>query len=66
VKELPRKGWTSISISEQMIDEIDKFIDSETGKKLGFRSRADVATAAVRALLEKYGHFEEILVKAES
>lgn len=49
-----------------MIDEIDKFVNSDAGKKLGFRSRADVATAAVRALLEKYGHYEEIRVKTES
>lgn len=63
---MPRKGWTSISISEQMIEEIDKFVNSDAGKKLGFRSRADVAVAAVRDLLEKYGRYEEVRVKTES
>ena len=48
-----------------MIEEVDKFVNSEAGKKLGFHGRADFATAAVRALLEKYGHYEEILVKTE-
>lgn len=51
---MPRKGWASVSLTVEMLDEIDRFLSSEKGKKLGFHSRADIITRAVTDLIEKY------------
>lgn len=41
-------GFTSVSLPDELVAQIDKFIKSN---KWGYRSRPDVITAAVRAFL---------------
>ena len=45
-----RAKYVNISVHEDLADEIDKFMKSS---KMGFRSRAEVVSHAVRVLLEK-------------
>lgn len=45
---MPRKGYTSISLPDEMIVEIDKKIQN---KKLGYSSRADLIKDAIRRIL---------------
>jgi len=47
---LPRKGYASISIPDEMIREIDKIISQ---KKYGYSSRADLIADAVRRLAKE-------------
>lgn len=45
-------GWTSISITNEMVEDIDKFLE-ERGRKLGYTSRPDVVMRAVRRFLDE-------------
>lgn len=45
---MPRKGYTSVSIPDEMIAEIDKKIQN---KKLGYSSRANFIKDAIRRTL---------------
>jgi hypothetical protein len=47
-----------------MVEAVRNFLKTEKAKALGFDSVADVTTAAVRELLEKYGYYEKIPAKA--
>jgi metal-responsive CopG/Arc/MetJ family transcriptional regulator len=47
---LPRKGYTSISIPDEMIKEIDKLVAQ---KRHGYSSRPDVIADAVRRLMKE-------------
>jgi metal-responsive CopG/Arc/MetJ family transcriptional regulator len=49
VPPLPRKGYTSISIPDDMVKEIDRIVNQ---KKHGYSSRADLIADAVRRLTE--------------
>ena len=51
---MPRQGWASISLTKELIEEIDSFVKSEDGKKLGFSSRTDLIARAVTDLLEEH------------
>jgi Arc/MetJ-type ribon-helix-helix transcriptional regulator len=57
---LPREGWTSVSLRQELIEEIDRLVESETGKKQGFNSRTDVVTRAILDLIEKTRQFEHL------
>lgn len=47
-RTLPRKGYTSVSIPDEMIQEIDRVIAK---KKYGYTSRADLVADAIRCLM---------------
>lgn len=51
---MPRQGWNAVSLRGAVVTEIDDFIKSDKGKKLGINSRAELITRAVTDLLEKY------------
>ena len=51
----------TVRISEPMVRAIKKFLDTAEAKERGFDSIADVTTAAVRDLLEKYGYYDRQL-----
>lgn len=53
----------TVRISGAMVEAIRKFLKTDKAKERGFQSIANVTTAAVRELLEKYGYYEEIRVK---
>lgn len=51
---MPKEGWSSISLSTELMEEIDQIINSNIGKKYGFKSRADFITRAIIDCLKEY------------
>jgi len=47
-----------VRIPRKMADAVEDFLKTEDAKKMGFDSKADVVTAAVRDLLVKYGFYK--------
>ena len=45
--------FSTVRISEDLAGAIDEAVNSEDGRKLGFRSRADFVTKAVRDFVER-------------
>jgi hypothetical protein len=43
-----------------MVQAIEEFLFTEEAKKMGYDSKADVVTAAVRELLAEYGRYQGI------
>lgn len=54
------KGHLTIYISETMDIEVEKFLKTNAAFNLGFDSKADVVTAAVRNLLLECGQYERV------
>jgi len=49
-----RKDYLStVRISENLAAEIDRIVNSQVGKAMGFRSRADFVTTAIRDFIEQ-------------
>ena len=48
----------TVRIPRKMADAVEDFLKTEDAKKMGFDSKADVVTAAVRDLLVKYGFYK--------
>jgi len=58
---MPKKGWSSISLTTELMKEIDELLTSDKGKKLGFKSRADFITrATIQFLKEQRPRFEHL------
>jgi metal-responsive CopG/Arc/MetJ family transcriptional regulator len=47
---MPPKGYTSISLPDEMVKEIDKLV---ANRRYGYTSRADVVADAIRRLMEE-------------
>ena len=47
-------NFANVKIKDNLAKQIDEFIESETAKRDGFRSRADFVTKAALKLLEEY------------
>lgn len=47
----------TVRIPRKMVEAVERFLDTEEAKEMGFDSKADVVTAAVRELLIKYEHY---------
>ena len=47
---MPRKGWVSVAIPEELARKIDEIVKL---RKYGYRSRSQFVTDAVRRLLEE-------------
>lgn len=50
----------TVRISRSMVDAIDGFLRTTLAKKMGFNSKANVVTAAVRELLIKYDYYTNV------
>jgi Arc/MetJ-type ribon-helix-helix transcriptional regulator len=48
----------TVRIPKGMTDAIKEFLTTEQAAKMGFDSRADVVTAAVRKLLNECGYYQ--------
>jgi len=46
--------WKNVRLSKDLADELERFIESKTGKDHGFNSQADFVAAAVREALVRY------------
>ena len=44
-----------VRIPKGLLDEVDRFLQSEDARRLGLDSKADVVTEAVKELLRKHG-----------
>jgi len=47
----------TVRIPRKMVEAVERFLDTEEAKEMGFDSKADVVTAAVRELLIKYEYY---------
>jgi Arc/MetJ-type ribon-helix-helix transcriptional regulator len=55
----------TVRIPRGMADAIEKFLQTEEAAHMGFDSKADVVTAAVRHLLMEFGYFKIPLQRAK-
>ncbi len=59
--------WKSTVIPRRLALETKKFLESETGQKLGFTNPSMIVATALREYLERHGHeFFEIKTDWES
>ena len=56
-KKIAKKHMT-VRIPKGITEAIEDFLVTEQAAKMGFDSKADVVTAAVRRLLTEYGYYE--------
>lgn len=47
----------TVRIPRKMVEAVERFLDTEEAEEMGFDSKADVVTAAVRELLIKYEYY---------
>ena len=52
-------GYLTLRIPRRMAEVIEEFLRTNKAKRLGLDSKSDVATAAVREFLQKYGMYDE-------
>ena len=57
-KEKKAKSET-VRIPAAMAEAVERFLETDRAKRMGYRYKIDVITAAVRDLLIKYGYYEE-------
>jgi len=50
---MPKPGWKSISLPEEMVEEIDRVIQQRP--ELGYKSVGSFVTSAVRRMIEETG-----------
>jgi hypothetical protein len=56
-RELALKRHMTVRIPRGIVEAIDGFLKTEQAARMGFDSKADVATAAIRNLLSGYGYY---------
>jgi len=49
----------TVRIPRKMLEAIDRFLDTEVAEEMGFDSKSDVVTAAVREFLCKFGCYHK-------
>ena len=52
---MPRKGWTTIALPDELIKEVDRIIKSRV---LGYRNRQEFVKDAVRRRIEELKRLE--------
>lgn len=48
----------TVRIPRSMTDAIEEFLQTKEAARMGFDSKADVVTAAIRSLLTEYGFYK--------
>ena len=46
--------WDTLRIPHDLMEELEKFLESAVAKKTGFTSRTQVTTTAMREFLQRY------------
>jgi hypothetical protein len=64
-REMALKRHATVRIPRGIVEAVEEFLRTEQAAKMGFDSKADVVTAAIRNLLIEYG-FYKIPGKKES
>ena len=53
--------WDTLRIPHDLMEELEKFLESAVAKKTGFTSRTQVTTTAMREFLQRYSkRFEHV------
>ena len=60
---VPSKRHTTVRIPRGMAETVEEFLDTEQAASMGFVSKADVVTTAVRNLLTEYGYYRTLQEK---
>ena len=55
--EIGLKRHRTVRIPRGVVEAVEEFLRTEQAAKMGFDSKADVVTAAVRNLLSEYGYY---------
>lgn len=48
-----KPGWSSISLPSELMDGLDKFLDTNESRKIGLKSRSQIISLLIRKFLEK-------------
>ena len=56
-REISLKRHTTVHVPRGITEAIEEFLKTEQAAKLGFNSKTDLITAAVRNLLTQYGYY---------
>ena len=57
-REISLKRHRTVRIPRGVVEAVEEFLKTEQALKMGFDSKADVVTAAVRNLLSEYGYYK--------
>ncbi len=57
-REISLKRHMTVRIPRGIAKAIEEFIKTEQAAKMGFDSKADVVTAAIRTMLTEYGYYD--------
>lgn len=60
LRKISLKRHMTVRIPRSMAMEVERFLKTEQAAKMGFDSKADVVTAAIRKLLMDYGYYRPI------
>ncbi len=56
-REISLKRHMTVQVPKGIIEAIEEFLKTEKAAKLGYNSKTDLITAAVRNLLAEYGYY---------
>jgi hypothetical protein len=57
-REITLKRHMTVRIPRGIVEAVDGFLKTEQATRMGFDSKADVVTAAIRNLLSEYGYYK--------
>ena len=57
-REISLKRHMTVRIPRGIAKAIEEFLKTEQAAKMGFDSKADVVTAAIRNMLTEYGYYD--------
>jgi hypothetical protein len=58
-REISLKRHMTVRIPRGIAKAIEEFLKTEQAARMGFDSKADVVTAAIRNMLTEYGYYEK-------
>jgi hypothetical protein len=58
-REITLKRHMTVRIPRGIVEAMEGFLKTEKAVKMGFDSKADVVTAAIRNLLSEYGYYRK-------
>ena len=57
-REISLNRHTTVRIPRGLASAVEEFIKTEQAAQMGFDSKADVVTAAIRKMLTEYGYYQ--------
>ena len=64
-REISLKRHMTVRIPRGIAKAIEEFLKTEQAARMGFDSKADVVTAAIRTMLTEYGYYKDQQPSAE-